>query len=153
MAKQSSEAVSIAGSYSLHTSASETWQNLIKPDVLGFCIRGCDEVVAHGDGNYSARFTFGIGPIKKTVSANLTIGEIDPPDRYQLHARLETRKIGEAGGVANVSLVETVTGCDLSYQAEIEVSGWFDTFSDSIIRGAAHKALDAFFERFVTICV
>ncbi|MBX2867749.1 MAG: hypothetical protein KTR18_03705 [Acidiferrobacterales bacterium] len=152
MLKNISETISIEGSYSLTTDSSATWKNLIDPEVLGFCIRGCDEVVRLGDGKYSACFTFGIGPFKKTVSADLQIHEIDPPDSYQLQASLETKKWGKAGGIAKVTLVDTDIGCDLCYQADIRVSGWFDTFSASVIRRAANKALDSFFERFKTIC-
>jgi len=151
MMHKDTSVIQLVGEYPLETDAETTWAQLIKPEVLGACIKGCDEVVLCDKGQYSARFTFGFGPLKKTITADLRIDELDPPTHYVLVAMLETRKLGNAGGQANVTLTPAKTGCVLQYSADVEVSGWFNTFSDSVIRAAAGRTLGVFFERFATL--
>jgi len=143
--------IQLSGEYVLETTAEETWAYLIQPKILSACIKGCEEVILHGEGRYSAHFSFGFGPFKRTIAADLRVEEIAPPEQYLLVAELQTRKFGSAGGRAEVILVNNSDGCTLKYQADVAVTGWFDSFNEAVIRSAAGKTLAVFFDRFARI--
>ncbi len=135
----------------METNAAETWAYLVQPEILSNCIKGCDEVILHEKGRYSAHFTFGFGPFKRTIAADLRVEEVSPPELYLLIVELETRKFGNASGRAEVALVPNDNGCSLNYRANVEVTGWFDSFGEAVVRSAAGKTLGVFFDRFAKI--
>ena len=144
-------AVKLRGEYHLPLDTETTWERLNQPAVLQYCIKGCDEVIEHERGSYTARFVFGFGPLKKNIDAQLTVEDISPPDRYQLVAGLRTRRLGHASGVASVTLISGEGGCQLQYVADVEVSGWFAKFGNDVVEAAAARAMQRFFDRFVTL--
>ncbi len=131
----------------LSVSPEQVWLAMKTPEVLQYCIKGCDRVIQVDEYHYTATFRFGWGPVKKEISAQLEIEDVDPPGKYRLDAGLETRRMGKAGGVAHVSLHDENGGCRLNYQAEVSTTGWFAGFNDMILAAAADRAMKIFFER------
>lgn len=151
VSKNNPSGVTLTGEYQLPLDTEATWIRLNQPDVLQYCIRGCDEVIRHRSGNYTARFSFGFGPLKKNIDARLEVQDIAPPARYRLVAGLRTRRLGDASGTAAVTLTPLPQGCTLQYVADVSVSGWFSRFGDEVVEAAAARAMKLFFDRFIDL--
>lgn len=141
----------VSGSHILPSSPERIWLALNDPEVLTYCIKGCQKVSVDDLGEYHAEFGINIGPVSKKLTARLQVEETAPPARYTLFSVLKTRRLGKASGKAVVHLNPFEMGTRLEYDADIIVDGWFAVFGEDALCAAAGRYMELFFERFVTV--
>lgn len=141
----------VSGSHTLPSSPELIWSALNDPEVLTYCIKGCQRVHIDNNGEYHAEFGVSIGPVSKKLIARLRVEETAPPARYTLFSVLKTRRLGQASGKAAVVLSPLEVGTKLEYDADIIVDGWFAVLGEDALRAAAGRYMELFFERFVTV--
>jgi carbon monoxide dehydrogenase subunit G len=143
--------VTIGGKYILPLAQGQVWNLLNDPVVLQHCIKGCDQVLRDDNGNFHAQFRFRAGPIKKQLVAKLIVEETDPPACYQLSSTVFSPGLGAATGCASVYLDQFDAGTRLEYHAEISVEGLLSRLGEGVLRAAAGRYMQLFFDRFVSL--
>jgi len=145
------ERVTVSGQYQLPLERHQVWGRINDPSTLQQCIKGCDLVRRNADGSFEAIFRFRMGPFSRQITATMEVEPLSPPAHYQLRSILNSSRIGQASGHANVQLETRDRGTLLCYQAEIAVSGWFARLGSNFTRTAADRYMQGFFATFVAL--
>ncbi len=140
--------IEFEGTHLLTAEIESVWCELNNPSALIYCIRQCESLDRVSDTNYRANFRVGVGPLKVPVGADLEVIPLEPPRRYQLSSNIALRFLGDASGKADVHLKTEGAFVEVEYMASVSLDGRIADFAQDLIRGAARRNLERFFERF-----
>ena len=122
------------------------FERLQEPELLARCIPGCEAMTRKGPGVYEAVVKVGIGSVKGTFKATVTLSDLDPPNGYSMG--LEGKSpVGHAKGTAGVALAEVPEGTLLTYDGDARVSGLIAAVGQRLLGITANKMAREFFER------
>lgn len=136
------------GEYRIAAGRDEVWTALNDPDVLARCLAGCQAMEKVADDRFDARIKAKVGPVQATFDAQLTLADVDPPERYTIHANVKGGAAGFARGRAEVSLAEAGSDTLLQYRVNANVGGKLAQVGSRLIDGAARKMAEDFFSQF-----
>ena len=128
----------------------EVWAALLSADVLKECVPGCQEMTGNPEDGFEAVVVQKVGPVKATFKGQVTLSEMEEPERLHLAGEGKGGAAGFAKGGADVTLEEVPEGTKLSYDVEAKVGGKLAQLGSRIIDGFAKKMADQFFESFQT---
>ncbi len=74
----------LTGSYEVAAAAEKVWNALTDPVSLSGCIPGCDGLEPVGQDDYTATMTVGVGPVKGTYNAKISMLDKDPYRSFRL---------------------------------------------------------------------
>ena len=132
-------------------SRDEVWKALNDPDVLKYCIPGCEEVVKVSDTAFTASVVQKVGPVKARFKGSIELSDIVPGTSYTITGEGKGGAAGFARGGAKVKLHDEPDGTMLSYEAEARVGGKLAQIGNRLIDGFARKMADEFFSRFQAV--
>lgn len=136
------------GEYRIQATRDVVWAGLNDPDILARCIDGCETMSRVADDRFDARVKARVGPVRATFTAELTLADIVPPERYIIQANVKGGPAGFARGSAAVDLAEDGDGTLLGYRVDAQVGGKLAQVGSRLIDGAARKMADDFFAAF-----
>ncbi len=139
------------GSRPLQVTQQQAWDSLNDPDVLKASIPGCDKVDRVADDRYAIGMALKIGPVSAKFAGNITLSDIDAPNRYTLGFEGQGGAAGHGKGSAKVSLAPMeggAPGCLLSYTVNATVGGKVAQLGQRLVDGAAKSIAESFFKRF-----
>ena len=137
-----------AGSYEIAASRETVWAALNDPEVLGSCIKGCQEINKVSESQFNATVKAKVGPVSATFQAELQIVDPQPPQSYTIQGGVKGGAAGFAKGAADVALEPTAAGTRLTYRVEATVGGKLAQVGSRLVDGAARKMADDFFAAF-----
>ena len=124
------------------------WAAILNPDVLKQCVPGCQEMTGSPEEGFEATVVQKVGPVKATFKGQVTVSEMQEPERVRLSGEGKGGAAGFAKGGAVVHLEEVAPGVTkLSYDVEANVGGKLAQLGSRIIDGFAKKMADQFFTR------
>ncbi|MHA6346483.1 CoxG family protein [Roseivivax sp. CAU 1761] len=124
------------------------WAAILNPDVLKQCVPGCQEMTGSPEEGFEATVVQKVGPVKATFKGQVTVSEMQEPERVRLSGEGKGGAAGFAKGGAVVHLEEVGPGVTkLSYDVEANVGGKLAQLGSRIIDGFAKKMADQFFTR------
>ena len=127
------------------------WDALMNPDILKAAIPGCKEMTGNPEDGFEAVVVQKVGPVKATFRGQITLADMDPPNRVSIIGEGKGGPAGFAKGGADVTLTARDGGTELSYDVEAKVGGKLAQLGGRIIDGFAKKMADQFFTRFQEI--
>jgi carbon monoxide dehydrogenase subunit G len=136
------------GKYSIPAPAEAAWAALNDPEILKFCIPGCQQLDKTSTTEFNAIATLKIGPVKATFRGKVTLSDMDPPHRCRLAGEGQGGVAGFAKGDAEVILTPEGDGTVLTYVARATVGGKLAQIGQRLVDGAARQIADDFFGRF-----
>ena len=139
----------IKGEYSIAAPREVVWQALNDPQMLRSCIPGCEEFEKDGDGDFRAKVTATIGPVRARFNTTLALEDLNPPESYRIVGESKAAA-GFGRGSAAVVLVDTGEGTLLRYDADFRVGGKLAQVGSRLVLGATRKTADDFFSAFST---
>ena len=136
------------GKYNIPAPIEVVWAALNDPEILKFCIPGCQELDKTSPTEFNATVTLKIGPVKATFRGKVSLSDIDPPNRCKLTGEGQGGVAGFAKGDAEVVLTPEGDGTILTYAAKATVGGKLAQIGQRLVDGAAKQIADDFFGRF-----
>ena len=79
----------IEGKFSLKAPIQEVWDFLLKPETLGSCIPGVEEMELIDERTYNSVVKQKVGPISVKLKFTTTLTEVDPPTHLKAVGRGE----------------------------------------------------------------
>ncbi|MBV9991881.1 MAG: carbon monoxide dehydrogenase subunit G [Alphaproteobacteria bacterium] len=140
--------MNFTGRYVIPAPAEAVWAALNDPEVLKYCIPGCEEIEKTSPTDFIAVATLKIGPVKAKFRGKVALSDLDPPYRCKLSGEGQGGVAGFAKGGADVELTPDDGGTVLVYTAQASVGGKLAQIGQRLIDGAAKQIADDFFGRF-----
>ena len=123
----------------------QVYAALLDPEMLKACVPGATEVAGSPEEGFVATVVQKVGPVKATFTGEVTITDMVPDTSLRIDGAGKGGAAGFAKGGADVRLVATEGGCELSYDVEAKVGGKLAQLGSRIIDGFAKKMADQFF--------
>lgn len=137
-----------SGRYSIPAKPEAVWAALNDPEILKYCIPGCEEIEKTTATDFVAVATLKIGPVKARFRGKVALSDLDPPHRCRLSGEGQGGVAGFAKGGAEVVLDPQGDGTVLTYTAQATVGGKLAQIGQRLVDGAAKQIADDFFGRF-----
>lgn len=138
----------LSGSRIINATRSEVWAKLNDAETLKACIPGCEELTGTPEDGFEAVVKQKVGPVRATFKGKVAISDVVEDVSYKISGEGTGGVAGFAKGAANVSLVDTDEGTELTYAVDAKVGGKIAQLGNRLIAGFARKMADQFFERF-----
>ena len=123
------------------------WAALNDAEILRQCIPGCQELSGSPQEGFAATVKQKVGPVSATFKGAVALENVVPEQSYTIVGEGKGGVAGFAKGSADVTLVETEDGTELSYLANAKVGGKLAQLGSRIVGGFARKMSDQFFDR------
>ena len=137
-----------SGRYVIPAPVEAVWAALNDPEILKFCIPGCQELEKTNSTEFHAVAALKIGPVKATFRGKVALSDVEAPHRCRLVGEGQGGVAGFAKGEAAVRLTPEEGGTVLDYSAKATVGGKLAQIGQRLIDGAARQIADDFFGRF-----
>ncbi|MFZ7090731.1 CoxG family protein [Primorskyibacter sp. 2E233] len=125
------------------------WEAILNPDVLKECVPGCTEMSGSAEDGFEATVVQKVGPVKATFKGQVTLADVEAPNKVTLNGEGKGGAAGFAKGGAVVTLAPGDNGGTLlTYEVEAKVGGKLAQLGSRIIDGFAKKMADQFFNNF-----
>lgn len=136
------------GRYDIPAPVESVWTALMDPEVLRYCIPGCEKIEKTSPTEFAAVATLRIGPVKASFRGRVVLSDMNPPHRCTLSGEGQGGVAGFAKGSAEVVLSAEEDSTALTYTATATVGGKLAQIGQRLIDGAAKQIADDFFSRF-----
>lgn len=124
------------------------WDTLMDPDALQRIVPGCKYVERDGDHGFKARAQLGVGPVRGTFDAAVTLSDLDPPRAVTLSGTL-LGSLGSSQGTGRVRLEPVAEGTRVTYDYEVHLSGTIAAVGGRMLSGAASTLIGQVFKALV----
>jgi len=136
------------GSRTLAVTQQQAWEGLNDPEVLRACIPGCEKVERVAPDRFDVGMAVKVGPVSARFTGKITLGDVEPPQRYTLAFDGQGGAAGFGKGTARVQLTPAAAGCELAYSVQAQVGGRIAQVGQRLIDGVARSMAEDFFKRF-----
>src|SRR5262245_9823564 len=126
----------IEGTYKIEAPRERVFQALTDPAVLQKTIPGCERMEKAGDNKYNATLSAGVGPIKGTFAATISIENAVAPSNY----RLVVEGKGQPGfikGSGDLALDDENGAALIRYTGNVQVGGMLASVGQRLIESTA----------------
>ena len=131
----------VTGSYTFNAPAARVWEVFMDPEALRRCLPGVTSLQAVADNVYQATVTVGVGPVRGSYDARVSLLERDPPRSYRM--RLEGNgRLGFANGDALVTLEETDGVTVVTVRGDAQVGGAVARVGQRMMGSVAQSTMD-----------
>ena len=137
----------MSGDVRIGATVEEVWAALNDAEILRQCIPGCQELSGSPQEGFAATVKQKVGPVSATFKGAVALENVVPEQSYTIVGEGKGGVAGFAKGSADVTLVETEDGTELSYLANAKVGGKLAQLGSRIVGGFARKMSDQFFDR------
>jgi hypothetical protein len=139
--------VKLEGSYAIAAPRERVWNLLNDPDVIARHLPGCDSLKALGEDRYEAELTIGVGPIKGSYKATLTLLAKRPNEGYTIQVE-GSGKPGFVKGEGQVTLADESGKTRLNYSGDLQIGGLIARVGQRIIGPISQQMTAKFFAGF-----
>ena len=134
----------VKGDYSFDAPLGRVWELLLDADNLARCMPGCEKLVPLGDGQYEATLSVGVGSIRGTYLAKITLADQVPMLSYKLTVE-GTGSPGFVRGEALVTLVEQEGKTLVKVEGNAQVGGTIARVGQRLMASVNKMMMDRFF--------
>jgi len=138
----------ISGENIIAADQQTVWEGLNNPEILRQSIPGCESLQLVGENQFKATVTTRVGPIKAKFDGAVELSDLNPPHGYTLSGSGSAGAMGNAKGLARVTLVANGDGTTLTYDVDAEVNGKIAQMGSRLIKSTAGLLAGQFFRRF-----
>lgn len=135
----------LEGEFTFNAPREKVWSILNDPAVLKKHMPGCESLEAVGDDQYEAVLKIGVGAIKGSYKAKLTLKDKNPPESYTLQIEGSGRP-GFVKGEGRVHLKDLAGQTALSYSGELQVGGLIARVGQRLLGSISEKMTRQFFQ-------
>ena len=134
----------VKSSYTFDAPAAHVWATILDPEVIAGCVPGCQALNPLGDDQYEASLNVGVGSIKASYKAKITLADQTPPTSYKL--KVEGRgSPGFVQGEALISLSEDGDKTTVQVEGDAQVGGTIARVGQRLLGTVNQRMMDNFF--------
>ena len=137
--------MNIKASYDFDEAAPKVWAALTDPEILARCIPGCEGLNPVGDDEYQAALTVGVGPIRGSYDATISMRDQVPHQSFRLVVQ-GTGGGGFVSGEAVITLVEQGGRTTVSVDSESQAGGPVARGGQRLMESVAKMMMGRFFD-------
>jgi carbon monoxide dehydrogenase subunit G len=137
----------LEGSCIIAAPRERVWALLNDPEVIARHLPGCDSLKPLSEDRYEAELTVGVGPIKGSYKAQLSLLNKRPNEGYTLLVE-GSGKPGHAKGEGRVTLSDEGGGTRLDYSGDLQIGGLIARVGQRILGTVSQQMAAKFFEGF-----
>ena len=132
--------------FTVKAPAQKVWDFVINPELIGPCIPGLEKIDILDENTYETVVKVKVGFIKVKMNTKTIIIEKNPPYHMKtVSDGRDTLKAGEVHQEMTVNIKElSDSTCEISYSANVRVTGKLATFGEKIMRSTTKKLSDQF---------
>ena len=134
----------ISGKYSLKAPVQKVWEALLDPITLAHCMPGCEKLEPVAENEYQATLTVGVGPVKGTYKATITLSELTPPISYKLVVD-GTGTTGFVRGEGFLTLKEETGATKIMVEGDAQIGGPIASVGQRLAGTVNKMMMDRFF--------
>ena len=134
----------VSGSYAFDLPAQKVWEALTDPAVLAGCIPGCSGLEPVGENQYQASLSVGVGPVRGSYNARVSILDMVPPESYRLVVE-GNGPTGFASGEATIKLVDQGNRTTVEVDSDAQVGGTVARVGQRLMGSVAKMMMDQLF--------
>ena len=134
----------VEANYTFDAPTQRVWEVLLDPEVLARCMPGCEKLVPLGDDQYEATMSVGVGSIKGSYVAKITLADLQPVRSYRLVIE-GTGSPGFVRGQALVSLEDRGDTTLVKVEGDAQVGGTIARFGQRLIGTVYKNMMDRIF--------
>ena len=135
----------LTGSYEVAAAAEKVWNALTDPVSLSGCIPGCDGLEPVGQDDYTATMTVGVGPVKGTYNAKISMLDKDPNRSFRLVIE-GSGNMGFVNGEATITLDEQEGLTTIGVDSDAQIGGPVARVGQRLMESVARMIMDNFFK-------
>jgi carbon monoxide dehydrogenase subunit G len=135
----------IEGSQKIEAPRDRVFAALVDPAVLEKCIPGCEQMEKTAENQYKAKLTAGVGPVKGSFNATISLEQITPPEHYKLVVEGKGQP-GFVKGSGELDLKEAGSATEIQYTGEVSVGGLIASVGQRMIQSTANLLAGRFFK-------
>jgi hypothetical protein len=134
----------IHGTLQISAARDRVFAALIDPQILQYCIPGCESLEKSGDNTYVATMKAGVGSVKGTFKGNVRLEDIHPPSHYRMIVDGKGGP-GFVKGTGEFDLSESDAQTSIVYTGDMQVGGVIASVGQRMIEAAAKMLAAKFF--------
>ena len=134
----------ISGRYSIKAPVQKVWEALLDPTTLAHCMPGCEKLEPVAENEYQATLIVGVGPVKGTYKATITLSDLTPPSSYKLVVD-GTGVTGFVRGEGFLTLTEESGATRIIVDGEAQIGGPIATVGQRLAGTVNKMMMDRFF--------
>jgi uncharacterized protein len=138
--------VKIEGSYALPIPPDIAYRKLQDPEVLARSIPGCEGLEKTGEDEYRMTMKMVLAALSGSFEGKVQIADQTPPTSFRLLVE-GTGKIGFVKGEGLLKFTGQNSGCDVSYDGDVQVGGTMAAVGQRLIDVTAKMMIKRFFEK------
>ena len=135
----------VTGRYTMKASPQQVWDTITNPEKIKGCLPGCNRMEIISDNEYSATLSVGVGAVKGTYEAKITMLDMLPHSSYKM--LVEGNGIaGFVRGEGDVKLEEQANGGTvLHVEGDAQVGGTVALVGQRLMSTVSKQMMDRFF--------
>ena len=135
----------IEGTHKIDAPRDRIFSALVDPSVLQKCIPGCEQMEKTGEDQYKARLTAGVGPVKGTFTATVSLQDIIAPEHYKLVVEGKGQP-GFVKGSGELNLKDADGTTEIQYTGDVNIGGLIASVGQRMIQATANMLAGRFFK-------
>lgn len=142
----------IEQSFTVGARPDRVWSLIRDPQIMVGCVPGCDGIEQIDETSYTAQVTVSVGPIKARFNLVIEITEEQAPTLIRTESRGEEgSRASMVKSVNEMRLTPVDEGTEVSYSADVEISGRLGRYGAGMMKKIATKLAGKFEESFRTL--
>ncbi len=134
----------IKETYSFDAPIDRVWALMLDPDSLAHCMPGCEKLVTVDDGRYEATLSVGVGAIKGSYAATITIADVVPMRSYKMLVE-GAGSSGFVRGEAFISVSQEGNKTLVKVDGTAQIGGMVARVGQRLIGSVNKMMMDRFF--------
>ena len=134
----------LEGSHTIQAPRDRVFAALVDPDVLQRCIPGSQQLEKIDDDKYSAKLSAGVGAIKASFTATVSMEEVTPPSHFKLIVEGKGQP-GFVKGSGTLDLEEQAGATAIKYSGEVNVGGMLASVGQRMLQATGNMMAARFF--------
>jgi uncharacterized protein len=134
----------IDGTHKIDAPREQIFDLLTNPLLLQKCIPGCEKMEKIGDNQYAARLSVGVGPIKGTFNATVTLTELRRPEHYALTMEGKGQP-GFVKGSGSLDFAPEDGATTVHFTGDVSVGGLIASVGQRMIQSVGKMMAERFF--------
>ena len=135
----------VTGRYTLKASPQQVWDTITNPDKIKGCLPGCDRMEKTGENEYSATLSVGVGAVKGSYEAKITMIDLTPHSSYKMLVE-GNGTAGFVRGEGDIKLNEHDNGGTVIHvEGDAQVGGTVALVGQRLMSTVSKQMMDRFF--------
>ena len=135
----------VTGKYTLKASPQQVWDTVTDPEKIKGCLPGCNRMERTNDNEYTATLSVGVGAVKGTYEAKITMVDLVPHSSYKMLVE-GNGSAGFVRGEGDVKLDAQDNGGTVIYvEGDAQVGGTVALVGQRLMSTVSKQMMDRFF--------